>query len=225
MTGRNPTPWQPPPGRKAARRLALAVGLMLAVLAGCKSKGGGSSSSTGGSGGIAKGDPLTQGPGRQIPPQNVPVGDRATGKTKGDPLLSPTGRERSGANYTDDAERWKGPYLPGEKSTPAALAGKPRDDGDGLRIEAPSGSALQPAGGISTGGAAGAVPEPVAAELRRFGWKPNDTTLDRSDKGEAVLRVGVPIPDPGALGVNPGVGKTPPDAAKQVLELVKSDRQ
>jgi hypothetical protein len=221
MIGRNRNLWPPLTGRAAARRLALAVGLGLAVLAGCKSKGGSGSSGTGGSSGVARGDPLTSGPGRQIPPQALPVGDRASGKGKSDPLMSPTGRQ--GAQYGDDQDRWKGPHIPSEKSTPAALAGKPRDDDEGLRIEAPSGGGVQPAGGF--GPAAASVPEPVAQELQQFGWKRNDARLTQNDRGEYELRARVPISDTGALREYTGVGKTPADAARQVLELVKSDRR
>ena len=69
-------------------------------------------------------DPLVYGPNR-IPPQNVPVPDRggigAKG-TKTDPLIdAPTGRPGDKtASATRRPERFKGPYIPGPGSTPAA---------------------------------------------------------------------------------------------------------
>ena len=72
-------------------RRACAVGLAaLLALVGCKSKDGGGASTGGGNR-----DPLVYGPNR-IPPQNVPLNDRAGVPTKGtktDPLIgAPTGR-------------------------------------------------------------------------------------------------------------------------------------
>ena len=50
-----------------------------------------------------------------------------------------------GYGYNDDPERFKGTFLPGKGSTPAALSGWAKD-GDGLKIDSP-GVALVPAGG------------------------------------------------------------------------------
>ena len=47
-----------------------------------------------------------------------------------------------------DPERWKkGPYVPGPGGSPAALAGTPIAEGEGLAIELPRGVGLTPAGG------------------------------------------------------------------------------
>src|SRR5262245_53557166 len=106
---------------KFASRMRMCVAIVCAaglfVLVGCKSadkeaKGAG----------VARGkDPLVHGPTR-IPHQNLPIPDRATGpKGKPDPLVTPTG---GNAKYSDDPERFKGTFIPGKASTPAALAGK-----------------------------------------------------------------------------------------------------
>src|SRR5207302_744661 len=132
-----------------------------------------------------------QGP-TKIPPQNIPVSDRGIGsKGRGDPLLTPTGRpgENTGASNAGEQDRFKGgPFIPSDKSTPAALAAKPRNDGEELRIDSVGGSTLQPAGGFTSSGDSSAVPDDVAKELKKFGWEPGNGWFSRGDNGEVVFR-------------------------------------
>jgi hypothetical protein len=223
---------QPGPRTAATRTGSRFAALVLAVLlatVGCKSKGGG--------GGMMGGspprssDPLVVGPGR-IPKQNLPVPDRGTAggpKGRGDPLLgSPTGRPSDrGAGYTDDPERWKkGPYTPGPGGTPAALAARTRDDGEGLKIETPGGVPLTPTGGT----APIAPPDPSAgsdslyAELAQYGVKRGDYSISR-EGGQVVFRVKVPITAGGASRGYTGTGPTEAAAVKQILDQVKADRK
>jgi hypothetical protein len=220
MTGPNLQPHQPTPGgpsRSGSRRfrvLAGAVGLALLLAAvGCKSKDGGSASTT------KNHDPLVMGPGR-IPKQNIPIPDRGTaGKDKPDPLLgSPTGRDgKTGSSYNSGAERWKnGPFIPGTDTTPAALAGRGRDDDEGLRIETP-GAGVRPAGGTVSPDTDG-----LLTELQKYGVKRGDYGFDR-EGGTALFRARVPIGNDRVRQYT-GQGATPAEAVRQVLEQVKSDR-
>jgi hypothetical protein len=203
------------------RRLVGAAALALLLVAvGCKSKDGGG----GGSGSLTKNnnDPLVMGPGR-IPKQNIPIPDRGTAGKDRDPLLgSPAGRagdNKTGASYNSDPERWKnGPFIPSTASTPAALAGRPRDD-EGLKIESPGG--VRPAGGTTTAGATRDT-DGLIAELQKYGVKRGDYSFDR-DGGNAIFRARVPIGDDRVREYT-GQGPTPADAVRQVLEQVKSDR-
>lgn len=223
MTGpnvqpRQPTPGGPPrPGRRRFRRLGGAVGLALLLVAvGCKSKDGG------GSGSLTKGnDPLVMGPGR-IPKQNIPIPDRGTAGKDRDPLLgSPAGRagdNKTGASYSSDPERWKGgPFIPGTSSTPAALAGFPRDD-EGLRIESRDGG-VRPTGGTLPASDL----DGLLAELQKYGVKRGGYEFDR-EGGSAIFRARVPIGDDRTREYT-GRGATPAEAVRQVLENVKSDRR
>jgi len=209
--------------RRGACALML-VGLLAAV--GCKSRDGSS-------GGMAKNDPLIGGPGR-IPKQNIPVPDRGTagGPRRGDPLLgSPTGNTRAGSGYTEDPERFKkGPYIPGPGGSPAALAGRPRDDGEGLRIDdVPGGVPLTPAGGVlPPGGGAGPdsslASDPQLGELAKYGVKRGGYSAAR-DAGQFVVRVKVPISEGGPVRQYIGTGPTEALAVKQVVEQIKADRK
>jgi hypothetical protein len=199
------------------RRLVgtLALGALLAAV-GCKSKDGGS-----GGGSMTKGnDPLVMGPGR-IPKQNIPIPERGTAGKDRDPLLgSPAGRagdNKTGASYNADPERWKGPYIPGAGSTPAALAGRGRDD-EGLRIES-AGGGVRPAGGALPAGDTDAL----LAELQKYGVKRGGYGFDR-DGGNAIFRARVPIGDDRVREYT-GQGPTPAEAVRQVLDQVKSDRR
>lgn len=189
--------------------LVVAVGL-----AGCKDKGT--------SGGLTRHDPLMG----RIPPQNVPVPDRGTaGGKKTDPLVAPTGRNEktAGAGYTDDPQRFKGgPFIPSEKSVPAALASRPRD-GDELKIESP-GVMLQPIGGTTgpelspdLAGADGHI-----QQLRTYGLANGNYSFDRSTDGY-IFRATLPVAGGANRGYT-GAGPTPADAVKQVLDQVKADR-
>ena len=169
-------------------------------------------------------DPLMAGPGK-IPKQNIPVPDRAGviggGKSKPDPLLgAPTGKT---AGYSDDPNRWKGgPHVPGESTTPAALAGRPKDDGDGLKIETP-GVPLRPAGGLLPEAAPPAAGDPRYAELFREGVKPGGYNLV-GQSGRYLLEANVPWPD-GTTRRFTGTGPTETDAIRQVLDQIKAERK
>ncbi len=202
-----------PPAR---RWVACACAAILLALVGCKSD---KDSPTGA--GVSRGrdkDPLVHGPTR-IPRQDLPLPDRATGKTKPDPLTTPTGGK---AGYNDDPERFKGTYIPGKASTPAALAGRKNDD-DALKIDSP-GVTLTPTGGTLPGGALEA-PEgvsPLYAQLEKFGVKPEDRSLERED-GKYVFRASVPFGANGARRQYTGMAEKAPDAVRQVLTQLAAE--
>lgn len=221
-------------GRRWLRRyFAIGFVAVLLALVGCKSKEGSVKGLGGGGGPTPSKDPLVVGPGR-IPKQNLPVPDRGTAGAKGreDPLLgSPTSRpggERTGAGYTDDPERWKkGPYIPGPGSTPASLAGRPKNDDDGLKIEGTGGTPLTPAGGRvpadlepSTGGAG---TNSLYTELARYGVKRGDYSHTIQD-GQYLFQVRVPISGSGATRQYNGVGASLTDAIQQVIDQLKVER-
>ncbi len=197
--------------------LALLLGAV-----GCKSKDSGGS----GGSGMTKNDPLIGGPSR-IPRQNVPVPDRAAAgpKHRVDPLLgSPTSstRANAGTGYTDDPERWKkGPYVPGPAGSPASLAGRPKDDGEGLKIEAP-GVGLTPVGGTLPSAPAPTIgSDATINELAKYGVKRGDFTLLRED-GQVIVRVKVPLAAEGPVRSFTGQGATEAQAVKQVVDQIKS---
>jgi hypothetical protein len=205
-------------GRPARRWLACVCAAALLALVGCKSDKPEMLPGTG----VARGkDPLVYGP-TKIPRQDLPIPDRATGPNgKRDPLTTPTGNK---TGYSDDPERFKGTFIPGKSSTPAALAGRNKDD-DGLRIDSP-GVPLTPAGGVLPGGALEA-PEgvsPLYTQLDKYGVKPEDRSLERED-GKYVFRASVPISGNGARRQYTGVGTTAPEAVRQVIDQVASDRK
>ena len=146
----------------------------------------------------------------------------ATGpKGRPDPLTSPTGGK---AGYSDDPERFKGTFIPGKSSTPAAPAGRKKDD-EGLRIESP-GVPLTPAGGVLAGGALETARRRVSVvtQLDKYGVKPDDRSLERENE-KYVFRASVPISGNGARRQYTGVGATAPDAVRQVIDQVASDRK
>ena len=205
-------------GRLARRWVACVCAVALLALVGCKSDKPDPTAGTG----VSRGkDPLVHGPTR-IPRQDLPLPDRATGpKGKPDPLTTPTGGK---AGYSDDPERFKGTFIPGKTSTPAALAGRVKDD-EGLRIDSP-GVPLTPVGGVLTGGALEA-PEGVSllyAQLDKYGVKPEDRSLERED-GKYVFRASVQISGNGARRQYTGISPTAPEAVKQVIDQVASDRK
>ena len=193
----------------------VSLALLLAAF-GCKHKDGGSASAT------KNNDPLVMGPGR-IPKQNIPIPERGTaGKDrKDDPLLgSPAGRagDKTGSSYNSDPERWKrGPFIPSQNSTPAALAGRGREDDEGLRIEK-DGDRVRPAGGTVPAGDT----EALVTELQKYGVTRGNYSFDR-EGGSAVFRARVPIGNDQVRQYT-GQGATAADAVRQVLEHVKSDR-
>jgi hypothetical protein len=228
MTGLLRHPWLAATRKRAC---LVALGGLLAV-AGCKSKGGSGGGIMGGGSPPKAADPLVVGPGR-IPKQNLPLPERGgTGtangpKGRGDPLLgSPTGRPTErGAGYTDDPERWKkGPYTPGPGGTPAALAARAKDDGEGLKIDTPGGVPLTPAGGVLPSTPDVGATDPRYAELAQYGVKRGDYTVAR-EGGQYVVRVKVPITGSGATRQYVGTGPTEAAAIKQVLDQVQADRR
>jgi hypothetical protein len=199
----------------------LALGLL--ALAGCRSD-----KDSGGSGGVGMGasrprdkDPLVVGPSK-IPKQDLPVPDRLTGPkgSKPDPLMSPTG---SKTGYTDDPERFKGVFLPGKGSTPAALAARSKD-ADELRID--DGAPLVPAGGVLPGGTLEAAEgvSPLYGQLERYGVTPDDRTLARENE-RYVFRASVPISGNGAKRQYTGIADTAPEAVRKVLDQVAADQK
>jgi hypothetical protein len=196
--------------------------VLLLALVGCKSR-----EVNGNSGGR---DPLVYGPNR-IPPQNVPLPDRGGIGTKGktDPLIgAPTGKsDKGGVGYSNDPSRFKGTYVPGAGTTPAALAGKMKD-GDELKIDTPDNRVpLQPSGGVVPTGGVGETATGVDAlfrELEKYGVKREDRTLGR-ENGQYAFRASVPISGSGAKRQYTGVGDTAGDAVKQVLDQVIADRK
>jgi hypothetical protein len=196
------------------------VGLL--ALVGCKSGDGGNAA------GNKPRDPLVYGPNR-IPPQNVPLPDRGGVGAKGpktDPLLDrPVGKgDKNGVGYNDDPARFKGPHVPGPGSTPAALAGKPKD-GDELKIDTPDNRVpLQPAGGVVpiTGGA-GAEVDTLYRDLEKYGVKSQDRTLAR-EEGKYVFRASV-LNANGTKRAYEGVGDTAHGAVKEALDQIMLDRK
>ena len=203
--------------RRLLRRMAVAAGAVgLFALIGCKSDKDAPGSNTGG---IR--DPLVYGPAR-IPKQDLPVPDRGYGKNGRDILTTPTGSGGKAAGYNDDPERFKGTYIPGEWTTPAALAGRIRD-GEELKIESP-GVPLLPASGSDA-----AVPDfadavsPLFAQLEKYGVMRDDRKLER-EGGKYVFRASVPISGNGARREFTGVGVSAGEAVKQVLDQVVANR-
>lgn len=213
---------------RAATRIRLPVfaacGFALAVcLVGCKDKPT--------TGGVARNDPLFGN--SRIAPQNIPVPDRGTaGGNKArpfDPLMTPVGSKdtKTGAGYTEDPQRWKGgPYVPNKGSVPASLAGRVKD-GDELKIEDPNrGVPLQPAGGTIPVGDAdlAASADLQLQQLREFGVTTGNYSFTR-ENGSIIFRANVPNPTSGATQGFTGVGATPGEAVKQVLDQVKASRK
>jgi hypothetical protein len=207
--------------RRGYSGAAFCVVLALVVLAGCKSTKEGAPGA-----GVGRGkDPLVAGP-NLIPKQNVPLPERGMGtKGKPDPLLgNPTGNSGEKIGYSADPERFKGTFIPGKPSTPAALAGKIKD-GEELKIETP-GVKLVPAGGAElpeSPNPAESV-DPLYTELKHYGVESNHRSLVRED-GQWVFRASVPLTGEGARREYSGVGATPAQAVKSVLEQIKTDRR
>lgn len=212
------------PRTRILARRAFAVGLAAIFgLAGCKSTDGSASKNK-------PGDPLVFGPSR-IPPQNVPLPDRAVANPKGgksDPLFDrPVGR--TGAGYSDDPERFKGTYIPGPNSTPAAMAAKKNTDSDELKIAAPADNRVplrSTGGGVEPAGASEVASntEALYAELAKYGGKPLDRPV-QLENGTFSFRASVPNTANGTQRQYEGIGATAAEAVKQVLEQVAADRK
>jgi hypothetical protein len=206
-----------PRGIAGTLSLALVLGST-----GCKSK------DSGPSGNFSKNDPLLAGPGR-IPKQNIPLPDRggtAGGGKRPDPLLgSPTSGTKAN-NLGGDPERFKnGPYVPGPGGSPAALAGQPLPEDEGLAIKPAGGVGLTPVGGIEKPKAP-APTTPIGSdssfgELAKYGVSRGDYAVSRED-GLYVVRVKVtPVADGPARSFT-GQGATESAAVKQVVDQLKS---
>jgi len=220
----------PSPQTRGLLRRTWLVGVVgLCALAGCKFRDG----ETGG--GLSKPrDPLVYGPTR-IPPQNVPVSDRGgvgTGGPKSDPLKDRTiggGTDRSGVGYSDGPERFRGTYVPGPATAPAALAA--RKDGEELKIDTPdsrvplrqTGGTLPPEAGEASAVATPKLEE-LYAELARYGVRPDARSLSE-ENGGFTFRAAVPIGENGARRQYSGVGKTAAEAIRQVLEQLAQDER
>lgn len=211
--------------------------LLLIPLAGCKSR----------EGSLGRGsDPLVYGPDR-IPRQNVPLPERgAVGQGRTDPLIAaPTGRpgprDSSGGGYSDDPARFRGVYVPGPATTPAGLAG--RWDEEGLKISdgPPERVPLRPAADTTAAGqpppfpprASTPPPQPESIpttgpplqnlyqELEHLGVPRDSFSLQR-EGSQYLFRA--TLPWDGARRQYTGVGNTPAEAVRQVLEQVRLDR-
>lgn len=198
----------------------LGFAVMLALV-GCKSNN--SNNSTRNS------DPLVNG--SHIPPQNVPLPDRAGNNGKSDPLVgNPTTKpaDRGGVGYSDDPSRFKNTYIPGPISTPAALAGNLKDgdelkiaDGNENRVPLQQTGAVLPVKPSEQGTGVNAL----YSELEKYGCKREDRSL-RLENGQYVFQAAVPRDGvSGAKLQVTGVGQTQEDAVKQALDQVMLDRK
>ena len=209
--------------RRLVRRwVAVACAAGLIALSGCKhdKQANGTGVSRG------KNDPLFASGPNLIPRQNVPIPDRATGPSgRRDPLVSPTGgKPGEKVGYTDDPERFKGTYIPGKPSTPAALAGRIKD-GEELKIDDTGGVPLTPAGGPLPGGALPAPTgvEPLYAQLEKLGVKREDRSLVR-ENGKWVFRASVVRTAEGAKTQYSGQGNSAYEAVRQVVNQLGSGK-
>jgi hypothetical protein len=205
--------------RRGSRRwFAVVCAVVLVSLVGCKSNkdadGNGSGVSRG------KNDPLFASGPNLIPKQNVPIPDRAIGsKGRQDPLKT-TGISGEKIGYSNDPERFKGTVILGERSTTAALAGRPKDS-DELRID-DGGVQLKPASGVLPGGTL-EPPAEVAKLYEEFdqrGIKREDRSLTL-ENGKWVFRASVRAAQDGPRTQYTGVGDTAAEAVKQVLKQIK----
>ncbi len=221
------------PATHHSRKLLLAA-LGLALAAGCRSKDGSAA------GGMAKHDPLIGG--SRIPPQNVPLPDRGVGAKGGrpDPLKeSLTGRDKDKQAKADNADRWKGPYIPDANSTTASLASAARlrattsdltIDGDegatragGVLLQPPDGG-IRPTAGTTRPPAADAIPPDVLRELQTLGVKAGDYEVARTSDGGSAVRARVLLGSNGATRQYEEVGPTAAAAARKVAEQIRADR-
>jgi hypothetical protein len=206
--------------RLVRRGVVVVCAVALVVLAGCKS----TKEANGTNVSRDKNDPLFASGANLIPKQNVPVPDRATGSkgTKPDPLTStsPTGGK---VGYTDDPDRFKGTYIPGKGSTPAALAARVKDSEE-LKI-ADTGVTLTQAGGTLPGNAIEPPEdvEPLLTQLERFGVTRADRTLER-ENGKFTFRASVPISSTGARRQYVGTASTAREAVKQVSDQIVNEK-
>lgn len=221
------------PVRRGRVRAGVA-GLMLLALAlgtGCKSKGG--------SGPITKNDPLMSD--QRIPPTVVPLPEPNGGlggrNPKNDPLLgSPTGRgkDTTGSSRKDDVDRWKGPYIPSQASSPAALTATLRNDHSDLAIgDKPStperGVKLQPASGTftvpTTGTPAnlGLIPQVLQDDLKSLGINRGDYEMTKSANGQYSIRARVMRAN-GTSTMYEEVGASAAAAVQRLIDQLRNDQ-
>jgi hypothetical protein len=214
--------------------------LMFCVwLGGCKSR----------EGSLGRGsDPLVYGPDR-IPRQNVPLPERGTvGQGRTDPLIAaptgrPSSRDSSGGEYNDDPARFRGVHIPGPATTPAGLAGRWEEEGLKIPDGPPERVPLRPATETSPAATLpSSTPAPAAStlppqpdsipttgpplqalyqELERLGALRESFSLQR-DGGQYLFRA--TLPWDGARRQYTGLGNTPIEAVRQVLEQIRLDR-
>jgi hypothetical protein len=217
--------------------LGMLLLLLLAPLAGCKSR----------EGSLGRGsDPLVYGPDR-IPRQNVPLPDRgAVGQGQTDPLIAaPTGRtgarDSSGGGYNDDPARFRGVHIPSPATTPAGLAGRWDDEGLKISDGPPERVPLRPAADSAPAGPSPPAPAPASnpppqpdsipttgpplqelyQELERLGV-PRDSFAIQREGSQYLFRA--TLPWDGARRQYTGLGSTPAEAVRQVLEQIRLDR-
>jgi hypothetical protein len=224
-----------PRGRMRAGRVAwLALALVLAAT-GCKSSKGG-----GGGGDLTQSDPLMGG--SRIPPTSVPVPERnglGNSRTRTDPLLgSPTGntkkdpKSNTGATRTEDPDRWKGPFVPSQATTTAALTAKLRSDHSDLTIDEPPadanrGARLQLASGtapIATNSQNfDQIPQVLQDDLSALGIRRGAYEIVKLPSGEFAMRAKVPTKSGGVTQYEE-VGPTAAAAVQKLIDQIKSDR-
>jgi len=212
-------------------------GLLIVLLlanTGCKSKGGG--------GALTKTDPLISD--QRIPPTTVPLpepnGGLGNRDRRTDPLLgSPTGRDRTGSSRKDDVDRWKGPFVASQATSPAALASKLRNDHSDLAIgDKPSSSTptnpdrgvkLQPASGtipatpMSLPTNLGLIPQVLQDDLKALGIQRGDYEMAKSPEGEYAIRARVSNAN-GTTTRYEEVGPSAASAVQRLIDQLKSDR-
>lgn len=194
--------------------LGLAV---LLALCGCKSSNPDAGRSS---------DPLVSG--ARIPAQNMPIPDRG-GLGAKDPLLTPTAKpaDKNGVGYgADDPNRFKGTFINGPSSTPAALAGNLKD-GEELKIDGNENRVpLQPVSGVLPPRPADQNPalDSLYHDLENYGCMSTDRSLTQ-ENGQYVFRATVK-----RAGVNgpklqcTETGKTAEEAIKKVLDDVAEQK-
>ncbi len=210
-----------PTHRRFPRRWVVCAALLIALV-GCKTEKGVKGS------GVSRGrnDPLFASGPNLIPKQNVPIPDRATGPMgRGDPLTTPTGSKSSDkVGYSDSPERFRGTFVPGKSTTPAALASRLKD-GEELKIDDGGGVPLTPTSGTLPGGTLQAPADvaPLYAELERRGVRKEDRDLAR-ENGRWTFRASLSN-NTGAKTQYTGVADSAADAVKQVLKQLPTSGQ
>lgn len=224
----------PMPRGRARAGLFGMMAFALVFTAGCKSSRGGGS----GANDQAQHDPLF---GKTlIPPTSVPVPEKGAGvgsrNGRPDPLLgSPTGntkdkKDKTGATRTEDPERWKGPFVPSQATTTAALTSTLRNDHSDLSVdEEPSrtgGARLQLASGSTVSGASGKnldqIPPVLQEDLEALGIRRGQYEIVRLSTGDFSIRAKVPNKTGGVTSYEE-VGASAAAAVQRLLDQLKSE--